>query len=209
MNIVVVEDHLIIREAVRTACGAATGCRIVGETGSGSAAIELILRLRPDAVLLDLGLEDLDGFAVAERVLRALPAVRILVLSGRIDDYTVQRVSKLGVHGFLDKTTNDLALVQEALRALAAGGTWFSPAFRAFKSHSQADPRACAKMLSETELRVLALIGHGMGDDEIGRALDMAPSTAQTHRSNILRKLEITGTPKLVAFAIRHGFARK
>lgn len=208
MKLVLVEDHLIIREAIRRMCEAVSGLSVVGETDSGTEAIELILRRRPDLVLLDLGLADLDGFTVAERVRVALPELRILILSGRIDDYTVQRVARLRVQGFIDKSTGNLAGVQGALHALALGQTFFSASFRAFKEARQADPRACVKVLSETEQQVLRWIGRGLSDAEIGHRLGMAPSTAQTHRSNILRKLGLDGTPRLVAFANQSGFVR-
>jgi two-component system response regulator NreC len=207
MNIVVVEDHLIVREAIRRACHESGEATVVGETGSGAAAIELVRRRKPDAVILDLGLDDVDGFVVAERVLALAPAVKVIVFSGRIDDFTILRVNKLGLHGFLDKNTNTMAMIVEALRAVKAGKTYFSPAFQMFRDSRQADSQSALKLLTETELRVLALIGQGLTDEAIGHEFGIAPSSAQTHRSNILRKLGIESTPKLVAFAIRHGFA--
>jgi len=208
MKLIIVEDQAIVREAIRTECVRQLGHEVVGETDSGKAAVDLAIRLRPDAVILDLGLPGMDGFAVAALLRRALPDVRVLVLSGLIDDYAVYRIEKVGVHGFVDKNAGTLANLKEALNALNAGRTWFSPTFQNARLARQKNPRSFEKLLSETERHILTLIGQGLTDEEIGHRLGISPTTAQTHRSNILQKLGITGTPKLVAFAIRHGFAR-
>ena len=208
MKLVIVEDQTIVREAIRVECVQNFGHEVVGEAESGTVAVDLIVRLRPDAVILDLGLPGMDGFAVATLVRHALPDVRILVLSGLIDDYTVYRIEKVGIHGFVDKNAGTLASLHEALTAIAEGKTWFSPSFQAARIARQKNPRSFEKLLSETECHILCLIGQGLADDEIGQRLGISPTTAQTHRSNILQKLGINGTPKLVAFAIKHGFTR-
>lgn len=208
MKLVIIEDQAIVREAIKTECVRNFGHEVVGEADSGTAAVDLIVRLRPDAVILDLGLPGMDGFAVAALVRRALPEVRILVLSGLIDDNAVLRIEKTGVHGFVDKNASTLASLKEALVALANGKTWFSPAYQAARTARHRNPRAIEKLLSETERHILSLIGQGMTDEEIGHRLGISSTTAQTHRSNILHKLNISGTAKLVAYAIRHGFTR-
>lgn len=208
MRIVLIEDHLIIREAVRRACTQEFGHEVVAETEFGAAGVQLASRLKPDVVMLDLGLPDMDGFAVAAVILKTLPTTRVLVLSGLLDDYTVFRVEKSGVHGFIDKGTNTITQVRDALDALAAGKTYYSPAFSTARLARRTDTASFEKVLSESEQEILSLIGEGLTDEEIGLRLGISPSTAQTHRSNILQKLHIKGTPKLVAFAIRHGFTR-
>lgn len=208
MRILIIEDHLIIREAVRRACVQEFGHEVVAETEFGAAGVQLASRLKPDLVMLDLGLPDMDGFDVIAVIQKALPSTRLLVLSGLLDDYTVFRIEKAGVHGFIDKGTNTIAQVRDALDALAAGRTYFSPAFSMARLTRRADTASFEKVLSESEQEVLSLVGEGLTDEEIGIRLGISPSTAQTHRSNILQKLHIKGTPKLVAFAIRHGFTR-
>jgi len=208
VRIVVVEDHLMFRDLIRKSCRIPFGHEVVGETDSGVAAIEMILRLKPDIAILDLSLSDMDGFLVADRVLKSLRGLKVLVLSSHCDDYTMFCVEKSGVHGFIDKNTNTVETLQEALVALQAGRIYFSPAFKAAKLARRADPMSFTKILSDRERAVLSLIGHGMSDDEIGALLDVSNRTAQTHRSRILRKLEIKGTPKLIAFAVAHGFTR-
>lgn len=208
VRIVIVEDHLMFRDVIRKICTTQFGHTVVGETESGVRAVELILELKPDVVILDLSLPDMDGFNVVDRVFAAMPALRILVLSSHCDDYTLFRVEKSGVHGFIDKNSNTVETLQEALSAIAEGRIYFSAAFQAAKLARRTDPRSFTKVLSEWERAILSLIGQGLNDDEIGRRLDLSPRTVQTHRSNILRKLDIKGTPKLIAFAIEHGFTQ-
>lgn len=198
----------MFRDVIRKICTAQFGHSIVGETDSGVKAVDLILAVNPDVVILDLSLPDMDGFNVVDRVLKAVPSLRILVVSSHCDDYTLFRVEKSGVHGFIDKNSNTVETLQEALTAVAAGRVYFSAAFQAAKLARRNDPRSFTKVLSEWERAILSLIGQGLSDDEIGERLSLSPRTVQTHRSHLLRKLDLKGTPKLIAFAIEHGFTQ-
>lgn len=198
----------MFRDVLRKACTTQFGHNVIGETDSGRKAVEMILELGPDMVILDLSLPDMDGFNVVDRVLTLKPATRILVVSSHCDDYTLFRVEKSGVHGFLDKNSNTLETLREAMEAIDAGRIYFSAAFQAAKLARRNDPRSFTKVLSEWERAILSLIGQGLSDEELGQRLKLSPRTVQTHRSNILRKLDIKGTPKLIAFAIEHGFTQ-
>lgn len=208
VRIVIVEDHLMFRDVIRTICGRNFGHVVVGETDSGVKAVELILRERPDAVILDLSLPDMDGFNVVDRVQSEIPGLRFLVVSSHCDDYTLFRIEKSGVHGFLDKNTNTVETLQEALVAIEAGRVYFSAAFQRAKLARRNDPRSFTKVLTEWERAILSLIGQGLSDEEIGERLQLSPRTVQTHRSHLLQKLNLKGTPKLIAFAIEHGFTQ-
>ena len=208
VKIVIVEDHLMMRDVIKKVCSTEFGYSVVGETDSGVQAVELILKHRPDAVILDLSLPDMDGFNVADRVLKVIPSLRILMLSSHCDDYTLFRVEKSGVHGFIDKNSNTLDILRDALKAIAEGRIYFSQAFQAARMARRSDPRSFVKVLSDWERAILSLIGQGLSDEEIGERLNLSPRTVQTHRSNILRKLDLKGTPKLIAFAVEHGFTQ-
>jgi DNA-binding NarL/FixJ family response regulator len=208
VKIIIVEDHLMIRDVVKKVCSSEFGYTVVGETDSGVQAVEMILKKRPDAVILDLSLPDMDGFNVADRVLKVIPSLRILMLSSHCDDYTLFRVEKSGVHGFIDKNSNTIEILRDALKAIAAGRIYFSQAFQNARMTRRSDPRSFIKVLSDWERAILSLIGQGMSDEEIGERLNLSPRTVQTHRSNILRKLDLKGTPKLIAFAVEHGFTQ-
>lgn len=197
----------MFREAIRKVCVGEFRCKLVGESDSGATAIEVCQRTKPDVVILDLSLPDLDGFEVAVRLKRQRPAPRILVLTAYLDPYTIFRVERANLEGFVAKNTDTIRTLRLALTALANGGTYFSPAFQSARAARRADPMSFEKLLSATEQTVLASIGRGANDNEIARHLGISPCTAQTHRSNILRKLKLPGTPKLMAFAIESGFA--
>lgn len=208
VKIIVVEDHLMFRDVIRKACSARLGHEVIGETDSGVKAVDLILRLKPDAIILDLSLPDMDGFNVVDQVVKKLPDLRILIVSSHCDDYTLFRVEKSKVHGFVDKNTNTVETLCEALVAIEAGRIYFSNTFKAAKLARRQDPISFTKVLSDRERAVLSLIGQGLSDEEIGSRLNVSFRTVQTHRSRILRKLNVKGTPKLIAFAIEHGFTR-
>lgn len=209
MKVVIVEDLLMFREALAKACGRDFGHTVVAEVDSGAQAIASVLSLQPDVMVLDLLLPDMDGFAVIAGVRAHGCAPKVLVVSAYSDDYTIFRVEKANVHGFVDKRNNAITALKTALQAIAGGGTYFSRTYDEARLARQADPLSFDKVLSESEQRILCLIGEGKADEEIGQALQISPRTVQTHRHNILQKLKIAGTPKLIAFAVKHGFTMR
>lgn len=206
VRIFIVEDHQMFREAIRRACTRDFGHTVVGETDSGLNAVEKVKELRPDLVLLDLALPDIDGFNVADRLMREDPTCRILILSSHCDDYSLFRIERSGVHGFIDKNGNSLETLGEALKSIEKGNAYYSAAFQNARLARRNDPNNFSKVLSEWERAILCLIGKGLNDDEIGEKLEISGRTVATHRSNIMRKLGVPNTPKLIAFAHEHGF---
>jgi DNA-binding NarL/FixJ family response regulator len=196
----------MFREAIRRACTRDFGHTVVGETDSGLNAVEKVKELRPDLVILDLALPDIDGFNVAERLMREDPTCRILILSSHCDDYSLFRIERSGVHGFIDKNGNSLETLGEALKSIEKGNAYYSAAFQNARLNRRNDPNNFSKVLSEWERAILCLIGKGLSDDEIGEKLEISGRTVATHRSNIMRKLNLPNTPKLIAFAHEHGF---
>src|SRR5216110_1116853 len=106
VRIVIVEDHVMFREVLRKVCAVDLKLKVVGEAGDGQTAVQLVRETKPDLVLLDLHLPNLDGFGVAEAIHEYSPETRILVLSSHCDEYTVFRAERAGVQGFVDKNTN-------------------------------------------------------------------------------------------------------
>ncbi len=206
VRIVIVEDHLMFREVLRKVCAIELRHEVVGEAGDGPSAIEVVKKTRPDMVLLDLHLPGLDGFQVAESIRQLAPAIRILVLSSHCDEYTVFRAEQAHVQGFVDKNTNSVAMLKEAISAVAAGRVSFSDAFMRAKTLRHRDPQSFDKILTVRERAVLSLIGAPLADEEIGRRLQIATETVEKHRFNLLRKLGLRTTIELVRYARDHGF---
>lgn len=196
----------MFREAIRKSCERDLGHKVIGECGTGAEAIALTAELRPDVVLLDLFLPDIDGLTVVERLNRARLFPKILALSSHCDDYTLFRVEKSGISGFVDKNANSTAVLGDALKALANGGCYYSAVFQSVREARRRNPRAFTKVLTEWELEILALIGLALSDEEIAERLDLSSRTVQTHRSNIMQKLKMPNTPKLMRFAAENGF---
>jgi DNA-binding NarL/FixJ family response regulator len=205
MRVIIVEDQLLVRDVFRNALSHKPDFLLAGETGLGEEAVAIILQKRPEVVLLDLRLPDISGFEVAKRVGVSDGSIRFLAISGYCDDYTVVRVERLGLHGFIDKGASMLDTLWEALTEIRGGRRFFSPAYLEVKAAQQSDPAFFTKILSDHECIILSLIGKSLSDAEISALLGISLRTAQTHRSNILHKLRVEGTPKLISYAIRHG----
>lgn len=208
LTIVVVEDHVMFRQAIVRYLKEELGHKVLSAVGTGTAGVEAIDRLGPELVILDMMLPDGDGLEVAEQVLPRHRELRVLVLSSHSDDYTLFRIEKSGVHGFLDKNSQTLESIGEAIGAIATGHCYYSPAFREARVARAYDPNAHSKVLTDWQRRILSLIGRSLTDDEIAEQLRISPKTVATHRGQIMRRLGIPSTPKLINFAITHGFTQ-
>lgn len=206
MRVVIAEDHLMFREVMRNFCTRELGCKIVGEAATGRNAKRIIGSTQPDIVLLDLYLPDGDGFEVAEFTRLRWASIRILMLSAHCDDFTLLRVEQSGAHGFVDKNTQTLKTLRLAFEAIGRGENFYSKVFQEAKQARIKNSDNFSKILSARECVVLSLIGHSLADEEIAQRLGISPTTAQTHRSHIMRKLNIANSVKLVQFALEHGF---
>ena len=207
-KLVIVDDHLLFREAMRRICRDEFRMVLVGEAGSKRSAVEVIRSTRPEIVLLDLNLPDGSGFDIVEEVQAEQPRVRFLALSCHCTDYTLYQVEKADLHGFVDKNSQSVEMLREALRMISQGRCYFSPAFMEAKLARRRDPNSYVKVLSEREQEILRLIGMSLCDQEIADHLGISFKTVETHRGAILRKLGIANTPRLIRFAIEIGLTR-
>jgi DNA-binding NarL/FixJ family response regulator len=205
VRIVIVEDHLMFREVLRKVCSDLRH-QVVGEAEDGQRAVELVSATMADLVLLDLHLPKLDGFGVVEAIRKIAPDTRFLILSSHCDEYTVFRAERARVQGFVDKNTNSVASLKQAISAVAKGRSSFSEAFLRAKAARFKDPRSFDKLLTERERTVLALVGEALTDGEIALRLQIAQETVEKHRYNLLRKLGLDTTIELVRYANAHGF---
>ena len=206
MRTVIVEDHHFARDLIDMVCSREFGCTLVGEAADGAQAIEVILHRKPELVLLDMRLPLISGFSVIETVRRAGLDPRILLLSAYCEDYAVYRVERIRVDGFVDKRTGTLVELRQALEAVMAGRTYFSPSFVEIKAKRRRDPHGFEILLTEREQTVLAMIGDLHPDLEIARRLGMSPETLEKHRCNLRRKLGLGGGSDLARYAREHGF---
>lgn len=196
----------MFREVLRKICETDLEHTVVGEAEDGRRAVEIVKQTKPDMVLLDLHLPNLDGFGVIEEIRKIFPDLIILVLSSHCDDYTVYRAERAGVQGFVDKNTNSVAALKQAVAQVTHGKTSFSDAFKRIRAKRHADPHSFDKVLGNREREVLSLVGQSLRDSEIAEKLGISEQTVSTHRLNIIRKLGLENTTELVRYAREHGF---
>lgn len=209
LRIHIVEDHAMFREMVEYVLTHEHRCKVVGRSQDAEDAIPAILEQAPDIVLLDLSLGDSDGFRVVDAVRAKNRVIRFIAVSSRCDEYTQFRIEQVGNCGFIDKNSQGVSLLGEAMRRTMEGGLFFSPAFLETRRRRLADSKSFTKLLSDREIQVLEQIAGSLSDDEIGERLGLSASTVQTHRSNIIRRLGIGSTPKLIQYALSCGFSHK
>lgn len=208
MRIAIVEDHAMFLGFLRKLCKDELRFEVVGAVKTGREGIELCRARHPDVVLLDLDLPDGDGLDMVSDFKTASPRSRIIAVSALTDEYTMARVMDAGLDGFVDKQKSPEEKLAEAIRTVMSGGSYFAPVVSEVRRKIQGDPKSPFKRLSPHELDVLSDIARGLSNMETGRRLGLCESTVKTHQRNIMDKLGLHSTPKLIWFALRKGIAR-
>jgi len=206
-RIVLADDHALVRAGFRRILEA-TGNVVVGEVGDGLEVVPAVQNLRPDVLVLDLGLPGLHGLDVIRDVLRRVPSVRVLVVSAFDRDDFVVSAFKNGAAGYVLKAAGTNELLQ-ALEQVAQGGYYVSQEVSAVlakvvsgDARAQDDPY---KQLTPRERQVFHLMAEGLTNAEIGKRLFIATRTAETHRMSVMRKLNLNSQTDVVIYALRRG----
>ncbi len=208
-RIVLVEDHHMVREGLRRILESERDFELVGEAADGLTAVEMVERHRPDVLVMDLMIPRLHGLELARRVSAEFKETRMLVLSMHADEPYVVEALRSGALGYVLKDSSGSDLVA-AVRAVAVGRRYLSPelADKAIAGYirpegdKNADP---IESLTKRERLVLQLAAEGMTSAEIAAKLFISPRTAETHRANLMRKLNLKSQTDLVRLAIRKG----
>lgn len=201
IRVLIADDHPVVRQGLRTFLDLQDDITVVGEAGDGAQAVELVGRLSPDVLLLDLKMPVLDGLGALERL--AGTATRIVVLTSVSDPSDVGPAMRAGAAGFLYKDVDPLALVQ-AVRAVHGGQVLLAPEAAEAMLTSSSNGGVVVP-LTEREREVLALIASGRSNREIARSLAVAEKTVKTHVSNVLMKLGVQDRTQAALYAVRHG----
>jgi len=206
-RVLLADDHTLVRAGVRKILEAQPGVTVVGEVADGAAALETLARLPVDVLVLDLTMPGLDGFAVLRRARTLAPALKVLVLSMHADPEFVSRAVREGADGYLlkDSAVNDLVA---AIQAVREGRAYHSPQIQRQLTEllrgGAPAPRAL-DALTDRERDVLKRIAEGLSTKEIASLFDISTRTVETHRANLMRKLEVRSLAQLVRLAIREG----
>lgn len=203
ITVVLVDDHRLVREALRDALARESGVRVVAEVGEGEAAITCVRELRPDVVVLDIGLPDLNGIDVAARIHKLRTPTRIVALSAYSDKRFVTEMLRAGASAFVSKAAAGTELVI-AVRAVAAGGGYLSPDVTGAVVSEVLDGGEAAR-LGRREREVLRMIAQGARSQTIAESLHISLATVEVHRRNIMRKLDLHSVAELTRYAVREG----
>jgi DNA-binding NarL/FixJ family response regulator len=214
IRVLIADDHRLFREALRSVLE--RECNVVGEAASGEEAVELAARIRPDIVLLDVGMPGVGGLNAAHRLAKQAPSSKVVILSQHEDEeYVIEAMVEAGAAGYLVKTDAAAELLS-ALRAVAAGRTYLSAAvaptvlarLKNTRGTSAAGGTVPMAKLTRREREVLSLIGEGATSKDIAARLGISPKTAQVHRDNLKQKLKAKSTAAIVRYAIKHKLIR-
>lgn len=211
IRVVVADDHAVVREGIRRVLNDDPDVTVVGEASTGAEALAIIEDCRPDVVLLDLGLPDITGLDVVRRLQEAGAPPRVLVLSMHDDDEYVLRAVRAGVDGYLLKDEAEPAMLRAAVRSVHAGDSYFSSTAAAslagaLRPPTDAGPEADPlDRLTERELEVLRLVATGRSNKEMAAGLGISRRTVETHRENLMRKLDIHSIAGLTRLALEQG----
>ena len=216
IRVVLADDQPLVRAGFRLLLDGEADVEVVGEADDGAAAYELVESLRPDVVLMDIRMPNVDGLEALRRIADddELAAVKVLVLTTFDNDEYVFEALRTGASGFLVKHTQPADLVR-AVREVAAGEALLSPSvtrrlieeFASRPARSRATPRDM-ELLTEREREVVALVAQGLTNEEIAAELVVSPATARTHVSRAMVKLHARDRAQLVVFAYQSGLVR-
>ncbi|SKH20502.1 response regulator containing a CheY-like receiver domain and an HTH DNA-binding domain [Mycobacteroides abscessus subsp. bolletii] len=201
-TVLLVDDHPVVREGLRGMIAAEDDLAVVGEAGSGAEAVALALSLRPDVVLMDLRMPDIDGVSATERILAALPQTRIIVVTTYETDSDILRAVEVGAAGYLLKDVSRRQLA-EAVRDAAKGKTVLAPSVANRLVNFVRQPRQPA--LSGRETEVLKLVAQGKTNAQIGSALHISEATVKTHLLRSFHKLGVSDRTAAVTSAMKLG----
>lgn len=213
ITMVLADDHVVLRVGLRAFLEEQTDptIEVVGEASTGEEAIDLVERLRPDILLLDLAMPGLGGMGATIELRRRGSQVRILILTQYAESVYLRRVLEAGANGYILKTARGEELLS-AIRAVMTGGTYIDPSLAGKlvnRTLSDKDPPASDEeayaRLTPRERQVLKLVAEGYSNKEIAASLDLAVKTVMAHRANLMDKLDIHNRSKLIQFAIRTG----
>lgn len=205
IKLILADDHHLVRQGFRALLESLDSVEIVGEAANGQQVIDLLRGGKhAQIVLMDAEMPVLDGLAATEQIMRDFLGVRVIMLTMLNTKVIIQKAVEKGVKGFLFKNTSKYEL-NEAIRRVAEGETYFaSEVASVLLGTSKPSENGSLELLSEREIEILKLVAEGFSSTEIGDKLFISPRTVDTHRNNLIQKLNVHGIVGLVRFAIQH-----
>jgi two-component system, NarL family, response regulator NreC len=212
IRLLLVDDHAVVRTGLRMLLDNEEDIEIVGEAGTGHEALQLVERLQPDMVVMDIGLPDMTGIEVTRQVKQQWPQVAVVALTIHEDEEYFFQMLQAGANGYVPKRAAPEELLT-ALRTAAEGGVYLYPSLarllvRDYLSGEREAAPTAIDGLTDREQEVLAHLAEGASNQEIADTLNISPKTVARHRENLMRKLNLHSRSELVKYAIRKGIIK-
>lgn len=209
IDVFLADDHAVVRDGLRCLLEAQGDIRVIGDAADGREAVRQVRQLKPDVVLMDIAMPELNGIEATVQVRQACPSVRVLILSMHATPEHVREALRAGAQGYLLKKSAGVEVV-EAVRTVHAEGAYLS---QKIAGSVIADyirdrhPGSPLDTLTRRERQILQLIVEGKSNLEASRSLFLSQKTVETYRSRMMQKLSVTCFPDLMRFALHHGIA--
>jgi DNA-binding NarL/FixJ family response regulator len=210
IRVLLADDHTLIRAGLRMVVDAQPDLTVVGEANDGREAVATATKLKPEVVVMDIGMPSLNGIEACRQIRAALPDTQVVMLSMHSDEGYVLRALKAGAKAYLLKDSAEADLAR-AIRAAAAGKSFFSPAVGQvlledyMRKLERTGAEDSYELLSPREREILQLVAEGKSSKDIANLLDLSVYTVETHRSRVMQKLHLRGIPELILYAVRKG----
>jgi DNA-binding NarL/FixJ family response regulator len=210
IRILLADDHQLMRSGIRLMLERESDLTVVGEAADGREAVSLAKTLKPDVVVMDIGMPNLNGIEAAHQMTQENPEMAIVIVSMHADESYVLRALKAGARGYLLKDSAEADLIK-AVHVVYGGKSFFSPAVskvllddyvRKLKRSGTDD---AYDLLTPREREILQLIAEGKSNKDIANLLNLSVYTIESHRSNLMEKLNLRGLPELILYAVRRG----
>lgn len=207
-TVVIVEDQTAVRELVTEMLESRGKYKVVGSTAAGQEGVDLVIKVKPDLLILDILLPDISGIEVLRRLHDAAPKMSVLVFSSKSEKQLAHGLLDQGVRGYVSKAA-PLSELRQALDALAAGQTWFSEAYNAALERARKGPERSTDekgvLLTDREREVAVLLARSHSSKEVAARLNISSKTVENHRTNLMRKLGVHDVAGVIRFVIRQG----
>ncbi len=209
ITLVLADDHAVVRSGLRMLLDAQSDMRIIGEANNGREALELVRSLKPDVILMDIMMPDMNGIEATQQITSEIQGTAVLALTMYEDEQYFIEMLRAGASGYVPKRAAPDVLVS-AIRAIDMGAMFIYPSLskrlvQVYDREGAADAETPIDALSPRELEVLLLISDGLSNIDIAERLEISVKTVDRHRENIMRKLQIHNRIDLVKYAIREG----
>ena len=207
VSVMLADDHAVVRDGLRALLEGGNDMQVVAVAGNGREAVAEALRLRPDLVIMDIAMPELDGVEATRRIVEKCPETRVLILSMYLSAEHIYRALQAGAQGYVLKESAGEEVV-DAIRALRAGKRYLSHRITETVIDDYLREGTNVSPLDSLSLRerdVLQLVVEGRTNVAIAQALSLSPKTVETYRARIMKKLKVKDTVELVKFSMRHG----